>query len=102
MNQIERTIAVFREIGIIQERMDAILKDRLPTDLPPTQYKLLNHHIFTTNNSETASAIAHIRRQSFCHEPSQQASEQIDIGTKSFSRKFKLTDMQKPKILLKK
>jgi DNA-binding MarR family transcriptional regulator len=55
---VNRTIAIFREIGIIQERIDAILKVRLPADLPPSQFKLLNHLIFTTNANETASEIA--------------------------------------------
>ncbi len=59
MNQLKLTIAVFREVGIIQERMDAILKSRLPADLPPAQFKLLNHLIFTTNTNETASELAH-------------------------------------------
>ncbi|MEH6518140.1 MAG: MarR family transcriptional regulator [Halioglobus sp.] len=59
MEQVKLTLAIFREIGIIQERMDAILKDRLPADLPPTQFKLLNHLIFTTNTNETASELAH-------------------------------------------
>jgi len=27
----------------MQERMHAILKDRLPADLPPTQFESLNH-----------------------------------------------------------
>ncbi|MFT4821636.1 MAG: DNA-binding MarR family transcriptional regulator [Candidatus Azotimanducaceae bacterium] len=58
MDGFNRTIAVFREMAIIQERMDAILKARLPADLPPTQFKLLNHLIFTTNANETASEIA--------------------------------------------
>jgi DNA-binding MarR family transcriptional regulator len=126
---VNRTIAIFREIGIIQERMDAILKVRLPIDLPPTQFKLLNHLIFTTNTSETASEIAHnshvslsamsqvirqLTKKGFVQlhtrsqdarkktiviteqgrDAHQQASAQIDIGIKSFSKKFKLADMQ--------
>ena len=53
------TAAIFRELGIIQERVDAISKARLPADLPTSQFKLLNHLIFTTNTDETASEIAH-------------------------------------------
>lgn len=129
MDGFSRTIAVFREMAIIQERMDAILKVRLPADLPPTQFKLLNHLIFTTNANETASEIARnfhvslsamsqvisqltkkgfvelqIRRQDARKKTiviteqgrsaHQQASALIDIGIKSFSKKFKLNDMQ--------
>jgi DNA-binding MarR family transcriptional regulator len=129
MNQVNLTIAIFREIGIMQERMNAILKDRLPADLPPTQFKLLNHLIFTTNINETASEIAHnfhvslsamsqvigqLTKKGFVQlhtrsqdarkktivlteqgrDAHQKASEQIDIDMKSFSKKFKLNDMQ--------
>jgi DNA-binding MarR family transcriptional regulator len=58
MNELQLTTAVFREFGIIQERADAILKKRLPADLPAAQFKLLNHLIYTTNQHETVSDIA--------------------------------------------
>ena len=59
MDSMTLTAAIFRELGIIQERVDAILKARLPADLPTSQFKLVNHLIFTTNTDETASEIAH-------------------------------------------
>ncbi|MFT5579268.1 MAG: DNA-binding MarR family transcriptional regulator [Paraglaciecola psychrophila] len=59
MDSMTLTAAIFRELGIIQERVDAILKARLHADLPTSQFKLLNHLIFTTNTDETASEIAH-------------------------------------------
>jgi DNA-binding MarR family transcriptional regulator len=58
MNQLELITAVFREYGIVQERVDAIFKKHLPDDLPAAQFKLLNHLIYTTNKNETASDIA--------------------------------------------
>ena len=58
MNRNELATQIFREIGIIQERVDAILKNNLPSDLPPAQFKLLNHLMYTTNRDETASDLA--------------------------------------------
>jgi len=58
MNQLELMTAVFREYGIVQERVEAIFKKHLPDDLPAAQFKLLNHLIYTTNKNETASDIA--------------------------------------------
>lgn len=49
---------IFREIGIINDRMDLELKEKLPSELPPAQFKLLNHLIFTTNTNETVSDVA--------------------------------------------
>ncbi|WP_432452241.1 MULTISPECIES: MarR family winged helix-turn-helix transcriptional regulator [unclassified Agarivorans] len=50
--------ATFREIAIIHERMEIILKENLPSELPTSQFKLLNHLIYTTNSQETASQLA--------------------------------------------
>ena len=58
MNQLEKITAIFREFGIVQERVDAIFKNKLPAHLPTAQFKLLNHLIYTTNKNETASEIA--------------------------------------------
>lgn len=58
MNRLQLTTSVFREFGIVQERVDAIFKQRLPADLPAAQFKLLNHLIYTTNQHETVSDIA--------------------------------------------
>ena len=58
MNRLEQVTAIFREFGIVQERVDAILKKQLPAHLPTAQFKLLNHLIYTTNQNETASDIA--------------------------------------------
>ncbi len=58
MNRLELTSAIFREIGIIQERVDFLLKQNLPQNLPPTQFKVLNHLIYTTNTDETVSELA--------------------------------------------
>ena len=59
MNQLDLTMATFREVAIIQERVEVLLKNNLPLDLPAKQFKLLNHLINTTNQDETASDIAH-------------------------------------------
>ncbi len=59
MNRVKLTTVIFREVGIIQERMDDILKRNFPPELPPSQFKLLNHLIYTTNTDETASDLAH-------------------------------------------
>ena len=58
MNRLELTGAIFREVGIIQERLDFLLKENLPQNLPPVQFKLLNHLIYTTNTDETVSELA--------------------------------------------
>ncbi|MEH6559575.1 MAG: MarR family transcriptional regulator [Oceanicoccus sp.] len=58
MNKAKLTTAIFREIGIIHERMDAILKVNLPAELPTTQFKVLNHLTYTKNTDETASELA--------------------------------------------
>jgi len=58
MNKTKLTTAIFREMGIINERMDAILKVNLPSELPAAQFKLLNHLMYTTNTDETASELA--------------------------------------------
>jgi DNA-binding MarR family transcriptional regulator len=58
MNRLKLTTSVFREFGIIQERVDAIFKRRLPGDLPAAQFKLLNHLIYTTNQHEAVSDLA--------------------------------------------
>jgi len=58
MEKIQLTTAIFREMSIIHERMDAILKVNLPAELPTTQFKLLNHLMYTTNTDETASQLA--------------------------------------------
>ncbi len=58
MNRLEQVTAIFREFGIVQERVDAILKKTLPAHLPSAQFKLLNHLIYTTNQNETASDLA--------------------------------------------
>jgi DNA-binding MarR family transcriptional regulator len=58
MNKTELTTAIFREIGIIHERMDAILRDKLPAELPASQFKLLNHLLYTSNANETATELA--------------------------------------------
>ena len=55
MSRLELTTSVFREFGIIQERVEAIFKGRLPADLPAAQFKLLNHLIYTTNQHEAVS-----------------------------------------------
>lgn len=59
MNKTKLTTAIFREIGIIHERMDAILRDKLPAELPASQFKLLNHLLYTSNTNETATELAH-------------------------------------------
>jgi DNA-binding MarR family transcriptional regulator len=59
MDQFNITAVIFREVSVMQERMHAILKDRLPADLPPKQFSLLNHFVFTTNANETAREITH-------------------------------------------
>ena len=59
MNRLDLTMATFREVAIIQERVEVLLKNNLPADLPAKQFKLLNHLINTTNKDETASDIAH-------------------------------------------
>ena len=59
MNRLDLTMATLREVAIIQERVDVILKKNLPAELPAKQFKLLNHLINTTNKDETASEIAH-------------------------------------------
>jgi DNA-binding MarR family transcriptional regulator len=38
--------------------VEAILKGRLPADLPNAQFKLLNHLMYTTNQHETVSDLA--------------------------------------------
>jgi len=58
MNRLEQVTAIFREFGIVQERAEAILKNKLPAHLPSAQFKLLNHLIYTTNQNETASDLA--------------------------------------------
>jgi DNA-binding MarR family transcriptional regulator len=58
MSRLELTTSVFREFGIIQERVEAIFKGRLPADLPAAQFKLLNHLIYTTNQHEAVSDLA--------------------------------------------
>lgn len=58
MSRLELTTSVFREFGIIQERVEAIFKGRLPADLPSAQFKLLNHLIYTTNQHEAVSDLA--------------------------------------------
>ncbi len=58
MNRLTQVTAIFREFGIVQERVEAILKKKLPAHLPAAQFKLLNHLIYTTNQNETASDIA--------------------------------------------
>lgn len=58
MEPSQLTNAIFREVAIIHERMDIILKQNLPADLPASQFKLLNHLIYTTNANETASELA--------------------------------------------
>jgi len=58
MNRLEQVTAIFREFGIVQERVEAILKKKLPAHLPSAQFKLLNHLIYTTNQNETASDLA--------------------------------------------
>ena len=58
MNRVELTTAIFREVAIIQERMDVILKNNLPPELPRSQFTLLNHLIYTTNIDETSSDLA--------------------------------------------
>ena len=58
MNRLELVLATFREFGIVQERVDAIFKKKLPTDLPTAQFKLLNHLVNTTNKDEMVSDIA--------------------------------------------
>jgi len=58
MNRLELTSAILREIAIIQERVDFLLKQNLPQNLPPTQFKVLNHLIYTTNTDETVSELA--------------------------------------------
>ena len=58
MTRQQLTNAIFREIAIVQEGVDTILKENLPASLPPAQFKLLNHLIFTTNTDETASDLA--------------------------------------------
>jgi DNA-binding MarR family transcriptional regulator len=58
MNPIEMVMATFREFGIVQERVDAIFKQKLPVDLPTVQFKLLNHLISTSNKDEMVSDIA--------------------------------------------
>lgn len=58
MKLADQVTAIFREFGIVQERVEAIYKKKLPVDLPAAQFKLLNHLIFTTNKNETASEIA--------------------------------------------
>jgi len=59
MNRLDLTMATLREVAIIQERVDVLLKKNLPAELPAKQFKLLNHLINTTNKDETASEIAH-------------------------------------------
>ncbi len=58
MNPLELILLTFREFGIVQERVDAIFKQKLPADLPAAQFKLLNHLIYTTNKAEVVSDIA--------------------------------------------
>lgn len=58
MNKTKLATAIFREIGIIHERMDAILRDKLPAELPAAQFKLLNHLLYTSNTNETATELA--------------------------------------------
>lgn len=58
MTSVELVLATFREFGIVQERVDAILKKSLPAELPAAQFKLLNHLSFTTNKDETVSDLA--------------------------------------------
>ncbi|GAB1268110.1 hypothetical protein NBRC116493_13630 [Aurantivibrio infirmus] len=64
MNRPELSSAIFREIGIIQERVDFMLKKNLPENLPPVQFKVLNHLIYTTNKNETVSELANNSRVS--------------------------------------
>ena len=56
--RIELFARIFRDIGIVQERMDAVAKKRLPNDLPLAQYKLLDHLVYTLNRNETCADIA--------------------------------------------
>jgi DNA-binding MarR family transcriptional regulator len=58
VNRLEQVSAIFREIGIVQERVEVTFKKNLPAHLPAAQFKLLNHLIFTTNKDETASDLA--------------------------------------------
>ena len=58
MNPLELVLATFREFGIVQERVDAIFKLKLPAELPTAQFKLLNHLINTRNKDEMVSDIA--------------------------------------------
>lgn len=58
MSRLDQVTAIFREFGIVQERIEAIFKKKLPVHLPAAQFKLLNHLIYTTNKNETASDIA--------------------------------------------
>ncbi|WP_354625759.1 MarR family transcriptional regulator [Psychromonas sp. MME2] len=58
MNKNQLTTAVLREIAIIHEKMDTHLKQKLPVNLPPSQFKLLNHLIYSTNTNESSSELA--------------------------------------------
>ena len=60
MEQPQLTTMIFREITIIHERMDMVLKQNLPVDLPASQFKLLNHLVYSTNPNETSSDLAKI------------------------------------------
>jgi len=60
MEQAQLTTTILREIAIIHERMEMVLKQNLPADLPTSQFKLLNHLVYSTNANKTSSELADV------------------------------------------